>query len=222
MVEGGAVSEDMDEPVVVKKRAGRPPRVKTVAAPPVMQGLAPTMEQWSQIIEGLRGSKIIDEEIAATIHARAMKKALRPENETHPAVSVYNPLGERDHPREKPTHIYLIGPYPICDPGNYDTTTATEIALLNQVQPGLYPVTKSDGSEITITVKAERDAGNKPYRTTLFADGKGIMDDEQKNNWGSLLQILTEIVFKETPAASYARYQREIDDLKAKLASVAA
>lgn len=216
--------EDVDNPIVepVKKKGGRPPKAKTVASAVQAQGIAPTAEQWAQMMEVLRTNKFADEEIAATIHAKAMKKALHPENETHPAISVYNPLGERDHPRQKPSHIFIIGPYPICDPGNYDTTTATEIALLNQLKAGQYPVTKADGSQVRILVKTEGDASGKPYRTVLFADGKGIMDDEQKNNWGSLLQILTEITTGETPTASYARYQREIDELKAKLATVAA
>jgi hypothetical protein len=219
------VNEDMDDPiesVKVKKKAGRPPKAKAVVAAVQAQGIAPTAEQWGVLMETLKSNKLADVEVAATINAKAMKKALRPENEIAPGISVYNPRGEQAYPRDKPTHIYMIGPYPICDPGNYDTTTATEIALLNQVRPGMYPVTKSDGSSVRILVKSDQDASNKPYRTVIFADGKGIMDDEQKNNWGSLIQILTEITTGETPTQSYARYQREIDALKAQLAASAA
>lgn len=210
-----------------RKKPGRKP--KAVVDAVSSAGIAPTADQWAQMMAVLAGNKEKDLEVAADIHARAMKKALRPENEIAPGISVYNPLGEHAHPREKPTHIYMIGPYPICDPGNYDTTTATEIALLNQVQPAIYPVTKSDASQVRMLVKTDTDGAGKPYRTILFADGKGIMDDEQKNNWGPLLQILSEIVFGETPLRSLERMQsiidakdREITDLKHSLAASAA
>jgi hypothetical protein len=204
------------------KKRGRPSRAKAVATAVAAQGIAPTADQWAQMMEVLRTNKHADIEVAATINAQAMKKALRPENETPPLISVYNPRGETAYPRQKPTHIYMIGPYPICDPGNYDTTTATEIALLNQVTPGIYPVTKADGTVVKVLVKSDSDGAGKPYRTVLFADGKGIMDDEQKNNWGSLLQILTEMTTGETPMASYARYQAEIDALKQQVAALTA
>lgn len=217
--------EQNDAPV--RKKPGRKP--KAVVEAVASAGIAPTAEQWTQMMAVLAGNKEKDLEVAADIHARAMKKALRPENEIAPGISVYNPRGEVAFPREKPSHIYMIGPYPICDPGNYDTTTATEIALLNQVVPGVYPVTKSDASQVRMLVKTDTDGAGKPYRTILFADGKGIMDDEQKNNWGPLLQILSEIVFGETPTRSLERYQsiidardREIATLKTQLAATAA
>lgn len=45
-----------------------------------------TAEQLTTILEG---------------NAQSTRKALRPENEFHPDVSDFNPLGERDHPRPK-------------------------------------------------------------------------------------------------------------------------
>src|SRR4051812_15592244 len=86
-------------------------------------GFVPTMAQWQMLIETLRGNKEADIEAAATVNARAMKKALRPENEISPMISAYNPKGETEFPRPKPTHIFMLAKYPICDPGNYDTTT---------------------------------------------------------------------------------------------------
>lgn len=180
---------------------------------------AEMMEYMSMLVESLRSNKLADVEMAATIHAQAMKKALRPENEIAPGISAYNPKGEHEHPRPKPTQIYMMAKYPICDPGNYDTTTWTELELLNQVKPGIYPITKMDGTVVSVLVKTDVDGAGKPYKTTLFADGKGLADDEQKNNWQPLLQILTEIVTGEGPLQSYARYQKRIDDLEAKLAA---
>lgn len=204
-----------------KKQRGRPPRAvrqdvqQTVAA----QGFTPTMEQWGQLIEALRGNKEADIEAAATVNARAMKKALRPENEISPMISAYNPKGETAFPRPKPTQIYLIAGYPICDPGNYDTATWTEIELLNQLKPGPYRVTKSDGLEVEVLVKTEKDSAGRPYKTTLFADGKGLAKDDpdQKHNWPPLLQILTQMITGERPEQSYARYKDIIDQQAARI-----
>lgn len=176
-------------------------------------GIAPTAEQWAQMMTVLAGNKEADMEVAATIHARAMKKALRPENEVAPDVSVYNPLGERDHPRKKPTHIFMQGPYPICAPSDYFTSTATEIALCNALVPGDYMVTKADGMDVKVTIKTEFESnGTKPYRTTIIMP---MADDDQKANWVPLVQLLNQITTGEAPAASFARMQAIIDALMA-------
>lgn len=223
------MSDEMKDPEPVptvkpKHKGGRPRKVVTAAAQAVVAqaGIAPTAEQWNQLIAALASNKAADMEIAATVNAQAMKKALRPENEISPMISVYNPKGETKYPRPKPTHIYMMARYPICDPGNYDTTTWTELELLNQLKPGEYPVTKGDGLDVKVLVKTEFDSAGRPYKTTLFADGRGIRDDEEKNNWPPLLQILTQIVTGEAPSQSFARYQRIIDDLRAQQQEAAA
>ncbi len=202
------------------RKPGRPPRAAREAV--AAQGIAPTAEQWALLMATLAGNKLADIEVAATINAQAMKKALRPENEIAPAISVFNPRGETKYPRPKPTQIYMMARYPICDPGNYDTTTWTEIELLNSLRGGAYRVTKSDGMDIEVLVKGETDSAGRPYKMTLFADGKGIQDDEQRNNWPSLLQVLTQMVTGEGPAQSYARYQSIIDKQQAELAALTA
>lgn len=203
-----------------RKKPGRPP--KAIKAAVAQTGFAPSMEQWADLMDKLTSNKQLDIENAAIINAQAMKKALRPENELHPGISVYNPRGEQKYPRPKPTQIYMLAKYPICDPGNYDTTTYSELELLNQLKPGIYPITKSDGLTVNVLVKTEYDGADRPYKTTLFADGKGIQDDEQRQNWQPLMQILTEMVTGEGPTQSYARYQARIDALEAKLAAVSA
>lgn len=188
-------------------------------------GIAPTASQWAELLSALRRNTEADIEVAATVNARAMKKALRPENEIAPGVSIFNPQGEVAHPRPKPTHIFMMGPYPICEPSNYDTSTGTEITLCNQLQPGDYLVTKADGVDVKATVKTEYQGNGKtPYRTTIHIP---MADDEQKNNWVPLMQLLTQIVTGESPMQSFARYQAVIDarearirDLEAQLATV--
>lgn len=206
-----------DDVIGMKPRARkpRPPRAAREAV--AAQGIAPTAEQWAALMATLAGNKLADIEVAATINAQAMKKALRPENEIAPAISAFNPKGETKYPRPRPRQIYMMARYPICDPGNYDTTTWSEIELLNQLRPGAYMVTKSDGTDVEVLVKGENDSAGRPYKMTLFADGKGIQDDEQRNNWPSLMQVLTQMVTGEQPAQSFARYQSIIDKQKAEL-----
>lgn len=213
------------EPKPTKKKPGRKPGSKHAAhveqaAAAVPAGIAPTAEQWAQMMAVLAGNKEADMEVAATIHARAMKKALRPENEIAPGISVYNPKGEIAHPRTKPTHIFMQGPYPICSPQDYNTSTATEIELCNALQPGDYMVTKADGMDVKVTVKTDYESnGTKPYRTTIVMP---MADDDQKANWVPLVQMLTQINTGEAPMASFTRYQSIIDQQAAEIAALKA
>lgn len=213
------MSDEETETAAPKKR-GR--KARAVAQVVAQAGFAPSMEQWSMLMEKLTKNQQLDIETAATINAQAMKKALRPENEIAPGISVFNPAGEQAFPRRKPSQIYMLAKYPICDPGNYETTTVTELALLEQLKGGVYKVTKADMSDVSVMVRQELDAGGKPYKTTLFADGKGLKDDEDKNNWPPLIQVLTEIVTGDGPAKSYTRLSARIAELEAKLAAQAA
>lgn len=196
------------------------PSTPTSPAPAAPVAFVPTIDQWAQLIEALKNNKDADLHAAATIHAQAMKKALRPENEIAPGISAYNPKGERDFPRPKPRQIYMLARYPICEPGNYDTTTWAEIELLNTLKGGAYTVTKADGTDVEVLVKGETDSAGRPYKMTLFADGKGIQDDDQKNNWPPLLQILTQMILGERPEQSYARYQAIIDRQAVEIAAL--
>ncbi len=192
---------------LAKARATKAANVAARRAAPATQaavaaaGIAPTAEQWAQMMAVLAGNKEADMEVAATIHARAMKKALRPENEIAPGISVYNPRGEVAFPRPKPSHIFMQGPYPICSPADYETSTATEIELCNQLAPGDYMVTKADGMDVKVSIKTEFESnGRKPYRTTIIMP---MADDDQKANWVPLVQLLTQILTGDAPAASF-------------------
>lgn len=174
---------------------------------------------WAQLIETLRNNKEVDQRQAADLHAYAMRKALRPE-EPSPQISVYNPLGDVDHPRPKPKCAYWLRSFPICDPGDYATVTYTELELLDQIRPGVYPVTKSDGSVVKLAVIAEYDSsGTKLTKVILDLP---IGDEEQKSNWPPLVQLLTEAITGESPAHSAERMLKRIADLEAQLAASAA
>jgi hypothetical protein len=208
-----------------KRTRGRPRRGGDGA---VSGGMAPTMEQWGMLIEALKHNNLADQETAATFHALAMKKALRPENEFPTGISTYNPTGGE---RPKPTCDYYLNGFPapgqpvprqgfpICTPNDTFTVTNTEITLLNTLQAGTYPVTKADGTQTKAGVVQHRDHGGKVTATVIMIQ---IADDEQKNNWPPLVQLLTEITTGETPARSYARMEATIKDLESKLAAQSA
>ena len=102
---------------------GNPPRAATFDG-----------EQFDRLIDAIKGNQTGRVEAEAQIHALAMRKQLRPDNEVHPDISVYNPLGERDHPRPPLKCPMFLGPYPLEE----QTLLLKEITYLNQLEPGTY------------------------------------------------------------------------------------
>jgi hypothetical protein len=110
--------------------------------------------------------------------AQAMKQALKPENAFPPLISAFNPLGDRDHPRPRLRCLFSVFD---AIPIDGTTDTAEELALYNQLEPGDYFVTKSDGSKMPFLVREHRnDLGvlqriniSFPYRDE--ADRQGLM-----------------------------------------------
>lgn len=88
------------------------------------QSAAPTTEELSAIV--------------ATATAEAIEKTSGPgwDLAKFPNISTFNPLGEKDHPREELVgQIYWAG-----HELQKEELTAQEIALLNQIKPGRYQV----------------------------------------------------------------------------------
>jgi hypothetical protein len=156
--------------------------------PPVRSGVGFTGDQFDRLIEAIRGGQTDRVEAEAEIHARAMKKQLKPENETHPDVSVYNPRGERDHPRPQLMCEMFLGPYPL----ERQTLTVIECELLNQLEPGLYDITKADGSVVPFhVIPRMRVDGRTIERITIAFP---CADDDQKQNFPSFATMLREVV----------------------------
>lgn len=124
---------------------------------------------------------------AAADQAFAQKKAMRPENETHPGKSVFSfPEGDVARPRpEFSCPTFWVGGR--CD---YDTSTAKEIELLNAVPPGVYVCTKADGSRIPVRVEVQRDPGGKPTQKEFWFPTK----DEHRHNQATQVAMLTEML----------------------------
>jgi hypothetical protein len=157
-------------------------------APPPRSGVAFSNDQFDRLVEAIRGGQTDRVAAEAEIHALAMRKQLRPENDTHPDQSVFNPRGERDHPRPLLVCEMFLGPYPL----ERQTLTRQEIELLNQLQPGSYEITKADGLVIPFHVIPRMRVDGKTVERITIAFP--CADDDQKQNFPSFATMLREVV----------------------------
>jgi hypothetical protein len=124
--------------------------------------------------------------------AKATKKAMRPENEHHPAKSVFSyPEGDQARPRpDLPCKMFWVG-----QPVQHDVNTAREIELMLQLQPGEYRCTKSDGSPLKVNVNVRRDENTgKIDQLEVWFPTKGTA----RHNHRSMVDYLTEILSQQT------------------------
>ena len=138
-------------------------------------------------------------------NAESTRKALKPENATHPGVSSFNPLGERDHPRPKLIHAVLFCGMQLDE----DELTLGEIELFNKFthscvarngawKADLKPGAKGGKSELTIAI---------PVSTT----------DDRMDLPNGISLILTELLGGEKAAdpATLAQRVAELEKLLA-------
>jgi hypothetical protein len=158
-------------------------------------------------------------------HGQSLKNHLRPENQLHPDISAYNPLGERDHKRPGLKRPCFFMGVPLEQP----TLTWGEIDVLNKFSHSLECDSPS-GAGKWRAVLLRDSAGSEvlyfsvPFRSWddlrgigslssvasfIYAGGKrmGSADDLQAQNVELLerLRVLEEMVFKTAavpPAAS--------------------
>lgn len=132
-------------------------------------GAAPvalTHEQFAELLQMVgqaSGSGVTAETLrtilreVSQISATSMRKALKPENPQAPDISVYSyPEGELAKPRPKLRCDITWGGAPLRDLAH--TLTAREIDLLNQIEPGVYRVTRTDGQTVELAVTGTRGA----------------------------------------------------------------
>jgi hypothetical protein len=91
--------------------------------------------------------------------AKAMQKAMRPENETHPGKSALSyPKGDVAQPRPVLPFELWWNAYPMHQ--FPETEHWRELELAAKLQPGEFTVIRKDGSKMTISVAATRNADN--------------------------------------------------------------
>jgi hypothetical protein len=144
--------------------------------------------------------------------ASAMQKALKPENQFHPGVSCYSyPEGDRDKPR--PTlkcEMSWVG----CSiqSGNDGNMHWFELELLNQIDPGVYEVTKTDNSTTQLTARGSRDVTGKLDRL----DFTFPVRDGERHNAAPMAVWLLEVLGMTYMEAMQKYLQVQIDDARAK------
>ena len=82
----------------------------------------------------------------------------------------------------------FLGPYPL----ERDVLSRNEIELLNQLEPGLYDITKADGSVVPFhVIPRMRVDGRTVERITIAFP---CADDDQKQNFPPFASMLREVV----------------------------
>jgi hypothetical protein len=112
------------------------------------------------------------------VSAQAMKRAMKPENDTHPGKSVYSyPEGDAAKPRPVlPHELYWQG-FPVHQ--YPETQHWLELELLARLQPGEYFVSKANNEGAhKISVRGERDATSK--LTKIVVENDKIGRDEMR------------------------------------------
>lgn len=121
----------------------------------------------------------------ATAEALRSARAKIPENETHPDISVYNPDGERDHPRPGLQCEMFLGQYDEDDQVTPafaiegDRCTKQEQILFNQVRPGVFTVRRNDGKTGRVIVQGRRDANGDLQRLVIAVPHGWLGKDQQ-------------------------------------------
>jgi hypothetical protein len=100
-----------------------------------------------QLAEGLKAMRQgqID---GANIIANMQRSTTSPENKFFPAISVYNPRGDKDFPRPPLRCKYAL-PWPV-EPSAAEELTAEEIELLNLLVTGEHLVIRADRTRIKV------------------------------------------------------------------------
>ena len=90
----------------------------------------------------------------------------RPSNQFPPEISPYNLRGDKDFPRPRLKCQYVT---PWCRPDDDTSLTREEVELLNLLEPGTYPIRRTDGTRIELAVLATYppEGGDVPTRLTV-------------------------------------------------------
>lgn len=144
-----------------------------------------------------------------TATAKAMQKAMRPENEKHPGFSsLAYPEGEEARPRTMPFGFVLNG-YP-CHKF-LETEHWREVELMAQTKPGKYHILRKDGSRMDVTVEAKTDADGKVEELSMTFP----VSRDEKHLIPPKISLLYQIVHagSATPRENFIRGMQEYMDL---------
>ena len=188
------------------------------AQPVAPQVLPLTTDQFAELVKAIKGGADEDDLLKkrAEYDAQAMRRALHPENEQHPGISVFShPEGDQKHPKEPLVcEMFWVG-YPEMA----ETLTVEESRLLNLLAAKTqlagnksYSVTRTDGSPMKVDVTCEADHTGALRKLEIFFPCRG----EAKNNLPSKASMLREMLGELS--ATEASMREEIVRLRAQLA----
>ncbi len=138
------------------------------------------------ICETQKAAKLAEKDTDAVRQAQATKKAMRPENEQHPGISVYSrPLGEQLDPKgDLVCKTFWAG-----TTLSADTLTPEELDLVNGLPDGRYQCTRSDGSKFKVTAfTTTGELGTAEKRDIFFATRGGL-----RHNLPGMVAMLREM-----------------------------
>jgi hypothetical protein len=144
----------------------------TTEAPPAPMLSA---EQFAQLLQVMAANKSsMDAETLQAIlkansesTAKAMQKAMKPENPQHPGISAFShPQGDLAMPKPPLPYELFWNGYPVHK--FPETETWREwLALSNMPGVGTYTVLRNDTSKMAVTVTGEFNADGKPTKLTV-------------------------------------------------------
>ena len=182
---------------------------------PALVGLTP--EQFAAILAAI--PKPADDDTLlkkrAEYDAEAMRRALHPEIEFHPGISVYShPEGDKAHPKEPlKCQVFWVG-FPL----ELETLTTEEAELANQLVShtamrgeAKYTVTRTDGTPMQVDVTCDTDNLNQIRKLMIMFPCR----DEQRHNLPSMANMLREMLGVLSPKE--AELRAEITKLRAEL-----
>lgn len=181
---------------MAERQSGPSPMDPTLVA--LLSGMMETMKA------------LVEQQVAGNkSSADALRKSQDPSNPFAPDISVFNPRGERDHPRPQ-LKCRMFLPWE----AERESLTREEIELLNLLEPGEFYVQRNDESRIMVTVAGTTNPNtSRPDRilmnseTALNNDYHALMPPLRK--W--LRQILNQRPGTKMSASRVMTTEDEVD-----------
>lgn len=184
-----ALDEVQNAEIPVDQAQGEGPRIEIASDADPIARLAAAMEK---MVERQQGPSPIDPTLAALLsammatmerivqaqvagnasNAEALRKSQDPSNPFAPGTSVFNPRGERDHPRPQ-LKCKMFLPWE----AEVESLTREEIELLNLLQPGEFYIRRNDESRIMMEIKATINPNSGKFDRLLMNSETALSND---------------------------------------------
>lgn len=160
-----------------------------------------TFDQLKELLKGSQLSK--DEQLEliqkqADANAEANRRLLKPENATHPGMSVFSyPEGEQARPKGE-LHCKTTWAGTVLEAS---TLTTDELTLANAVPTGEYLCRRADGTNMKVIVSGETHPGTGQFvKKDIFFSTRGVL----RHNLSSMVAMLQEMIAQAKVRASVA------------------